>query len=471
MLLRGISRLYFMPAFAAILFFTSCEKEVFYKDSDAALRFSVDTVYFDTVFTTFGTTTKWLKVYNPYRQAVKISSIRLAGNSTSAYRLNIDGTPAPDARDVIIQGKDSLFIFIEATIDPANQDSPLAVEDSIIFNTNGNIQLVNLLAWGQDVHLISGEIIETQTWTPGKPYLVYNSMLVEEGHVLTIEAGTRLYFHRNSQMYVAGTVKAMGDYENPVIFQGDRLEAMYRNIPGQWAGIWLMAGSENNEFHYAQIRNAINGIIVDTITSSPNPTLLLANVKIQNMTSAGIYAQGSSIYAYNSEITNCGKYAIALTIGGSYEFYHCTIANYWNFSARKTPSVILNNYYTDIYQNVQIRPLEKALFGNCIIYGDKLNEIGFDFYPSQTDYDFYFDHCLLRLSENSLMDPAKYNNIIFNRFPGFVDREEFNFMLNEESPALDAGFQGYALMHPIDLLMNSRIADTGPDLGAYERQE
>jgi hypothetical protein len=171
MLLRVISRLYFLPAFAAILFFTSCEKETFYEDSDAALQFSVDTVYFDTVFTSFGTTTKWLKVYNPYRQAVKISSVQLSGSTASAYRLNIDGTPAPEASDVIIKSKDSLFIFIEATIDPANQDSPLAVEDSILFTLNGNLQKVHLLAWGQDVHLINGEILETQTWTSGKPYL------------------------------------------------------------------------------------------------------------------------------------------------------------------------------------------------------------------------------------------------------------------------------------------------------------
>lgn len=471
MLLRVFSRLYFIPAFAAILFFTSCEKETFYEDSDAALRFSVDTVYFDTVFTTFGTTTKWLKVYNPYRQAVKISSVQLAGSTASVYRLNIDGTPTPQASDIIIQGKDSLFIFIEATIDPANQDSPLAVEDSILFTINGNLQKVHLLAWGQDVHLINGAVLETQTWSAGKPYLVYNSMLVEDGHVLTIEAGTRVYFHRNSQMYVAGTVKAMGNFENPIIFEGDRLEDLYKNIPGQWDGIWLMAGSENNEFHYAQIRNAINGIIADTITASPNPTLLLANVIIENMTSAGIYARGSSIYAYNCLITNCGRYAVALTLGGNYEFYHCTFANYWNYSARRTPSVVLNNYYMDISKNVQIRPLEKALFGNCIIYGDKLDEIGFDFYPGQTDYDFYFGHCLVRQSESSLFDPLKYNAVLFNQFPGFENREEFDFTLNEESHALDAGFQNYALMHPLDFLMNSRIADTGPDLGAYERQE
>ena len=449
----------------------SCNKEEFYEDSNATLRFSVDTVYFDTVFTGFGTTTKALKVYNPYGQSLKISSVQLAGGTASNYRINVDGVFSSSVNNVVLRGKDSLYIFVEATIDPANQNSPLVVEDSILFFTNGNAQTVNLISWGQDVHIIQGEVLQTRTWTADKPYLIFNSMLVDSGHVLTIEAGARLHFHRNSRMYVAGTVQAMGTPDEEIIIQGARLEALYRNIPGQWEGIWLMAGSENNEFHYTQIKNAINGILVDTLTNTVNPTLLLANVRISNMTSAGIYARGSSIYAYNCEITNCGKYTVALTIGGSYEFYHCTFANYWNFSGRKDPSVVMNNYYVDIFQNVQLRTLEKAIFGNCIIYGDKSNELGFDFYPGQTGYDFLFDHCLIRLSEENIFHPSKFNAVIFNQYPEFVSLEDRDFTLDENSPAIHSGLLDYALLHPLDFFVNSRTSDEGPDLGAFERVE
>lgn len=450
---------------------SSCVKEDFYSSPEARLVFSVDTVYFDTVFTTFGTTTKWLKVFNPYKQSLKISSIQLTGGSNSNYRINVDGFASPEVNNLVIKGKDSLFVFIEATIDPANQNSPLVVEDSLFFTTNGNRQKVNLIAWGQDVNLINGEVLQTQTWTSDKPYLIYNSMLVDSGQVLTINEGSRLYFHRKSRMYVAGTVKAMGTLENPVLIQGDRLEADYKNIPGQWEGIWLMAGSKNNEFHHAQIRNAVNGIWVDTLANSPNPTLLLANVKIENMTSAGIYAQGSTIYAYNCLITNCGKYAVALTLGGSYEFYHCTFANFWSFSARRTPSVILNNYYIDIFKNVQVRPLLKAIFGNCIIYGDRTNELGFDFFSGQVDYDFYFDHCLIKVSENNMFNPVMYRNTILNKNPGFVSVGDREFTLDSVSVAMDAGFINYALIHPLDFFLKNRTIDEGPDLGAFERQK
>ncbi len=464
-------RLDFLIAFTIFLLgIFSCRKEEFYEGSDARLVFSVDTVMFDTVFTTIGTTTKWLKVYNPQRQPVRIESIHLAGSPDSNYRINVDGTPGPEVRNVTLRGRDSLFIFVEATIDPANQDAPLVVEDSILFSTNGNLQQVKVLAWGQDVNLIKGEILQTQTWTAGKPYLVYNSMLVDSGHILTIEAGTRIFFHRNSTMYVEGTVRAMGNPDNPVIFQGDRLEAMYRNIPGQWNGIWLLAGSENNEFHYAQIRNAVNGIIADTLTASPNPTLYLANAKIQNMTSAGIYARGTSIYAYNCEITNCGRYAIALTIGGSYEFYHCTIANYWNFSHRNTPSVVLNNYYLDIFQNLQIRPLDKAIFGNCIIHGNRINEIGYELHPDPLYHDYLFDHCLLRLSEANIPDPLKFTGVIFNKNPDFESIEDRDFSLGEASVAINAGRSEYAILHPLDFSLKSRMTDIAPDLGPFERQ-
>lgn len=455
----------------ASFFSLACEKEDIYTSEDARLRFSHDTLYFDTVFTTIGSVTRAVKVYNPYKKAVLVSSIRLAGGNQSFFRLNIDGGGGPEVSSITLRAKDSLYIFVEVTIDPANQNSPLAVEDSILFETNGNTQSLLLLAWGQDVHLIDGQILQTQTWTADKPYLIYNSMLVEEGHALSIEAGARLHFHRHSRMYVAGTVKSLGTHEHPVVFEGDRLEEAYKNIPGQWEGIWLMPGSLDNEFHHSLIRNAVNGIWVDTLASELHPTLRLANVRIENMTSAGIYAQGSTIHAYNCIITNCGKYAVALTIGGSYEFYHCTFANYWNFSARRTPSIVLNNFYVDINQTIQVRPLEKAIFGNCIIYGDRAEEIGFNIYPQAGSYDYFFDHCLIRLPESLLVEPVMHRGLILNTDPRFTSVMDRNYSLDSLSVAIDAGLIDYALLYPLDQVQSSRTSDAGPDMGALERVE
>ncbi|MCK5028548.1 MAG: right-handed parallel beta-helix repeat-containing protein [Bacteroidales bacterium] len=459
--------------FPLLLFFPiffACEKEEFNTSSDAHLIFSQDTILFDTVFTTIGTATQRFTVKNPYNKNINLSSIYLAGGENSPYRLNIDGFPGKRLNDIELRAKDSLYIFVEVTIDPNNSDLPLVVQDSIVFSFNNTQQDINLIAWGQDVNLINGEIIETETWTANKPYLIYNSMLVDSLCVLTIEPGAILHFHKNSRLYVAGTILADGTLESPITFQGDRLEDDYDDIPGQWDGIWLMAGSKNNIFNYSHIKNAIIGIQTDTLENIIQPTLSISNSIIENMTSAGIYAQGSSIKAYNTVVSNCGQFAIALTIGGSYEFYHCTIGNYWGFSTRTTPSLLLNNYYFDDNGNIQKRPINKALFGNCIIYGNKESEIYID-KDEYTLLSYKFDHSLIKVSDEfSVSDPNYFENVIVTD-PGFVNPYNGNFELNESSDAVDEGKAAYGIMFPLDINMQNRNADIAPDLGAFERVE
>ena len=55
------------------------------------LTFSVDTIVFDTVFTTVGSTTKQFKIYNPSSKSIQIDEIELMGGDQSPFRLNVDG--------------------------------------------------------------------------------------------------------------------------------------------------------------------------------------------------------------------------------------------------------------------------------------------------------------------------------------------------------------------------------------------
>ena len=100
------------------LFFFSCNKEEYNLNPDSRLEFATDTVTFDTVFTTLGTTTKWFTVKNSENQAVRISDVFLAGGNNSPFRLNINGVVANEGSDLDIQAGDSIFIFVEVTIDP-----------------------------------------------------------------------------------------------------------------------------------------------------------------------------------------------------------------------------------------------------------------------------------------------------------------------------------------------------------------
>lgn len=454
-------------AFLTIFVF-SCEKEDFVTDSSAKLSFSTDTVLFDTVFTTIGSVTKKFTVRNPHDTKIQISDIRLAGGENSDYRLNINGIQSHKMTNVELAGNDSMFIFVEVTVDPTNQNNPMVIKDSVVFETNSNTQDVKLVSWGQDMHLIKGEILSTDTWQADKPYLIYNSALVDTGATLTIEAGAKIHFHRNSRFYVAGTVLADGTKEEPIVFQGDRLGSDYEDVPGQWDGIWLMAGSKDNMMDYVEIKNAIIGLQVDTLGNSTAPTLSISNSRIKHMTYAGIYAQGTNIKAYNCVIGDCGNYALALTLGGNYEFYHSTIGNYWYGSTRNTPSVVLNNYYTDTNGNVVNRGLEKAVFGNCIIYGNKKNEIGFDHKPGEI-FNFTFDHSLLKIDPETDTSSDHYNSILMNKDPRFVSTNEHNLRLDTLSPAVDRGRPIYGEEFPFDLEGDSRITDEAPDMGAYER--
>jgi hypothetical protein len=453
--------------------FHSCERFDILTDPDAKLGFSADTVYFDTIFTTIGSTTKQLKVYNHYDQPLKISSILLAKGQESVFRLNINGMPGNTASDTEIPPDDSIYIFVEVTLEPNNLDSLLMIQDSIVFVTNGNIQDVDLVAWGQDVHLINGEIIGTETWTAEKPYLVFNSMLVDTGEVLTIEEGVIIHFHRDSRLFVAGTLIINGTRDHPVTFQGDRLEQLFKDIPGQWDGLWLLPGSHDNRINYAVIKNGIIGIEADTLAGLASPTLEIMNSTITNMSAIGILGLGTTIKAVNCVIGNCGQYALALLIGGGYEFYHCTIANYWgSFTTRTNPAVILNNYYKDIRGNYQIRPVEKAFFGNCIIYGSRESEFEIDSFPG-TNLPYLLDHCVTRIDPEifNLNDPAHFNMIFNNEDPKFVSYTNDDYQLDTLSSAKDRGLIDYALLYNLDLLGISRLDDAGPDIGAYERVE
>ena len=463
-------------AFIVIFFlilFGSCKKEHFSDDPSAKLFFSVDTLMFDTVFTSIGTITLEFTVHNPNKESVMISSISMGKGTGSFFRMNVDGRKGLFVEDVPIEGGDSLYVFVEATIDPLNVNNPMVVQDSIVFITNSNMQDVDLLAWGQDVHLINGEVINSQTWINDKPYLIYNSMMVDTFEVLTISPGTRLYFHKGSSMYISGTLKVNGTLDEPVFFQGDRLDEMYKDIPGQWSGIYFINGSAGNEINYANIFNGITGIHLGNFYSNdPPPDLKLSNTIIQHMTYAGISSVGAEIEANNCLISDCGAFTTALTTGGSYEFIQCTFANYWGWSHRATPTFLLSNYYNLNDTAFFTGDLVQADFGNCIIYGSLENEVFVDELETGGVFNYTFNHCLIKADTSvDVADLANFNNVWVNEEPGFIFPGEFNFQLDTLAFAKDLGLLQIAEPFPIDLLGSSRLDDSGPDLGAYERIE
>ena len=118
----------------------------FSDDSSKNISLSTDTIAFDTVFTCIGSSTRVLMVYNNNSENLKINSIRLMRGSDSPYSINVDGQAGTEFYDKEIYGNDSLYVFIKVTIDPEKEAEPF-VEDRLVFNTNGNEQVVHLCAY------------------------------------------------------------------------------------------------------------------------------------------------------------------------------------------------------------------------------------------------------------------------------------------------------------------------------------
>jgi hypothetical protein len=473
--------------FIIISFSFSCRKDSIETANDAKLSFSTDTIMFDTVFTTIGSTTKRFKIYNSNSNKLVISNISLANGANSQFRINVDGVPGYSHSNVEINGNDSLFIFVEVTVDPNSVLSPFVVEEKILFSTNGNNQDVQLIAWGQNAHYFTpknfvsglpnfscldgdcgnGNAPINTTWINDKPYVIYGFLVVDSLDVLNIDPGVRIHLHNSGGLWVYkdGNIQVNGTLADPVTFQGTRLEAAWQDISGQWDRIWINEGSLDNVMNYAIIKNAFVGLQVETLPFNPSaPTstnkLILNECVIQNSAAVGILATNYLINTTNSIISRSGQFNLLIRGGGEYQFNHTTIANYWDESTRETPAVLIQNYYTDINGATQVRNLDSCNFYNTILHGDLDIEFETDVIAPGV-VNFKFQNAIIKTTLST--SGANYNNIIQNPSGLFVDFTTNNYHLSGGSAAINAGFASSVISDYDGVLRNNP-----PDLGAYE---
>jgi len=448
-----------------IISVSSCrKKDKIDSNPSLKLTFSTDTIFFDTVFTTVGSVTQRLMVHNNNAGKLLISSIRLGGGSNSVFSLNIDGTPATTVSDVEIAAHDSIFIFVKVTLNPNNQNNPLVITDSILFNTNGNLQKVALVAWGQDAYFYRNKKLAGNiTWDSIKPHVIFGYLRVDTGASLTIMAGTKLYFHKSAYLAVShlSTLQINGILGHPVRFLGDRLDPFYRDLPGQWDGIYLEKGSHDNVINYAVIKNGNFGISVDSAVNPFIPMLKIDNTIIQNMIDDDIYAYATNISSFNCVLGDCGGSSLALDFGGSYVFNYLTIGNFWSNSVRSDSALYLSNYTYDSVGK-KYNPLTRADFVNIIVYGNQDDEISLDRDASMA-FNFMFDHCLLK-THKSISDPAHYTKCIVNKDPGFVNVLTYDYQIDSISPAIQKGIDVIDIS--FDIMGKTRVSP--PDIGAYQ---
>ena len=442
------------------LLLMNCEPEEFKISSDptAMVRFSRDTVLFDTVFSGVETITQRFQVYNDISDALVISDISLAGGSQSQYSVTVNGRDVSSIGDVRLLANDSMLVLVSANIDPANQDLPFIVRDSVIFTTNGNLQDVKLLAWGQDANYVNDSILACNTtWTKGKPYVVFNSMLVDSLCTLTIEPGTRVFSHFGSTIFIQGTLQAEGMPDDRITFLNDRQDGPFLNAPGQWGGIFFLEGSKGNSISYADIRNAEYGIWLGTPDTDTIPDLHLSGVKIENMSRSGVVAFTSDMKMDNTLINNCVEFAFGGLAGGSYELNHCTLANSSTQFFREGPTIAASDNLVLGDGSVLTAPIHLTL-ANSIIWGDQSDEV-FLSNEGGEEFQSWINYNILKTTIQGL--DSSHN--LVNVDPQFLNPLEYDFKLDSLSPAIDIGIPS-AITSDLDGIPR----DSLPDLGAYE---
>jgi hypothetical protein len=466
---------------------------------------------FDTVFTSIGSTTQIFRVHNPNNGIVDISSIRLARGSSSFYRLNVDGHTGPAGTvysNIQIAAKDSMYIFVQVTINPNYNPivSPFIYRDSIIFELNGNTQYFDLIAFGQNAYYHMGNqpwlftstqaisidtlpisINSTDTFKKDKPHLLYGYVFVDSYQKLYIEPGAKLYVHGGGGIWVYqnGSITIAGTPTDSVIIQGDRLEQAYQDVPGQWDRILINEGGTNTITN-AVIKNAFIGVQAGYAAVSfgtknnsaytpgvPSASLTINNTIIQNCSGSGILAQGYTITGGDNVVVNCGQNLLEFDYGGSYSFYQCTFANYWNqtnnsssSSARTTPSFNFNNYYNG---NVQ-SPFTNLYFGNCIFDGTLAEEFNFDTLAGSLpgfNTPYSFNYCDLKTGMFAANSAPHTYSCQINGSMNFVNTAAYNFDFPQISSSIgyQRGSSSYMGGYMKDI--NGNAFTTPPNMGAY----
>ena len=459
------------PFFICILY-TSCKKDSFITAPEAKLSLSADTLKYDTVFTTAGSTTQAFKINNDNNQKLLLSSVKLMGGTTSEYKINVNGIAAQQVNDIEVAANDSIYVFVTVNINPTAANLPFIVRDSIQISYNGNTRFVQLEAFGQNAHFLRGKIIESNTvWIDDLPYVILDSLKVDTGITLTINEGCKIYCNAAAPILVDGTLTITGTKDKPVVFTGDRLDEFYRDFPASWPGIYFRGTSKDNVFSFTTVKNAYQAIAVRGAPDNSNPKLSLHQCIIDNAYDAGIICINTVLVADNTLISNCGN-NINIILGGAYAFTHCTVVGYSTYVPHKKPVLTATNF-AEIDGSVVPSPLD-ATFTNCIFWGEEGN-IKDEIVVSQQGAGIIpvkFINCLYKAETDPLnstfTDCKKNEPILFDSVD--VSKRYFDFRFTKNGgPCIDAGLATTQAIFPFDLDNNART-DNKPDIGCYEKQ-
>jgi len=412
----------------------------------------------------------------------------LVGNQ---FRMNVDGIPGTVFTNVEVPARDSIYVFVEVTVDPNSQNTPYVIIDDVQFVLNGELKTVHLQAFGQNAYFHFGENIATSTtWLNDKPHVVISKdtipgVFVRCGATLTISPGTKVFFASGAAMFVEGTLNANANsWSDSIVFEGVRLEQFYNDKPGQWFGIVFLRSQSclsQGFFNHCVINESTNSIyagaglssdITTYLGAANRPDVVIKNTIIKNSQLHAIQAFNAKVLAENSLFFAAGDNLLKLWLGGDYNFNHCTIYNTGSrFLSHKKEILLLNNAVVSAGVTY-LEPI-KSSFSNSIIYGNLQNEIAFANSEglSLTNFDHTFAYSLLKTREDTLnLFSTTATQILFNQDPRLKNPDKGNYTPSDSlgyfSPAIDLAPTGlgsdiYNQPRPVSKTTNTTKFDAG----------
>ena len=423
--------------FSLIVLLTACQdNDDFTTSSSARLTFTTDTVKLDTIFSGVASATYSFWAHNPGSDGVRLSSVRLLGGNQTGFRVNVDGSYLDNrlgsvVTDLEVRGGDSIRIFVELTAAPTGMLEPQQLTDKLIFTLESGVtQQVPLLGYAWDAISLHDLVVGRDTTiTSQKPIVVYGGITVDSTATLTL-INTTLYFHDKAGIDVYGTLSATN-----TLMRGDRLDHMFDYLPydrvsGQWRGLHFFASSGGNTLAMSEVRNAEDGIVVDSARVDPAwQRLYMKECIVHNCKGFGVKAIHAYVGMEQCQITNTLFDCVA-AYGGAVVIQNCTLAQFYPFTANRGAALRFTNFYGDYdYPLETLRCLASIVTGYAddVVMGEQRDTL--------TAYNYYFENSLLRTPE--IDDSTRFVDIVWELPSDSTEGKRHFVVIDEENLIYD----------------------------------
>ncbi len=217
---------------------------------------------------------------------------------------------------------------------------------------------------------VTSNIDDNTNWTlSGSPYIIENTITINQEAILTIQPGVVVKFLKNSasRMAVRGGVSAIGTPQQPIVFTsyqddsygGDTNGDGSASIPTaqDWRSISIESSSGTNTifsnciFRYGGHYFSPEGVI-RVINSQPN----ISNCQFQFNAQALYIAQSSSPTVTNCNFENHTSAPIALALGAEVDFSDLSFQN----NGLNALQIISGSYTANT--NYVLAPIDESIF-------------------------------------------------------------------------------------------------------------